>query len=32
LTKIRENGSIVVGCHDVPYSELERIAMQLNIA
>lgn len=31
LTKIRGNGSIVVGCHDVPYSELERIATQLNL-
>lgn len=31
LTKIRENGSIVVGCHDVPYSELQRIATQLNL-
>lgn len=31
LTKIRENGSIVVGCHDVPYSELERIAVQLEL-
>lgn len=31
LTKIRANGSIVVGCHDVPYSELERIAIQLEL-
>ena len=26
LTKIRADGSIVVGCHDIPYSELEYIA------
>lgn len=31
LTKIREDGSIVVGCHDVPYSELERMAKQLQL-
>ena len=32
LTKIREDGSIVVGCHDVNFSELERIAKQLKLA
>lgn len=32
LTKIRSNGSIVVGCHDIPYSELESIANQLQLA
>lgn len=29
LTKIRADGSMVVGCHDVPFSELELIAKQL---
>lgn len=29
LTKIRGDGSIVVGCHDIPYVEIERIAVQL---
>lgn len=26
LNTVRADGSIVVGCHDIPYSELERIA------
>lgn len=29
LTKIRADGSIVVGCHDIPFSELEYIAKEL---
>lgn len=31
LSKIRRDGSIVVGCHDIAYSEVERIARQLNL-
>lgn len=31
LTKIRKDGSIVVGCHDIPYSEIEMIARQLGL-
>lgn len=31
LTKIRRDGSIVVGCHDIAYSEIERIAKQLGL-
>lgn len=31
LTKIRTNGSIVVGCHDIAFSELSLIATQLGI-
>lgn len=31
LTKIRRDGSIVVGCHDIAYSEIERIAQQLGL-
>jgi hypothetical protein len=31
LTKIRDNGSIVVGCHDIAFSELQLIATQLGI-
>lgn len=29
LTKIREDGGIVVGCHDIKYSELARMAVEL---
>lgn len=29
LTKIRRDGSIVVGCHDIPHSEIRGIALQL---
>jgi len=29
LTRIRADGSMVVGCHDIPYSELEMIAREL---
>ena len=29
LNNIRADGSIVVGCHDIPYSELANIAQQL---
>lgn len=32
LTKIRADGSIVVGCHDIPFSELKIIALQLGYA
>ena len=31
LTKIRRDGSIVVGCHDIPYSEIEMIARKLGL-
>lgn len=31
LTKIRRDGSLVVGCHDIPYSEIEGIAKTLNL-
>lgn len=31
LTKIRKDGSIVVGCHDIPYSEIERVAVTLGV-
>lgn len=31
LTKIRRNGSIVVGCHSIDYSEIEGIAKQLGL-
>lgn len=31
LTKIRRDGSIVVGCHDIPYSEIEGIAKKLGL-
>lgn len=31
LSKIRADGSIVVGCHDIPYSELEGIAVSLGL-
>jgi hypothetical protein len=31
LTKVRTNGSIVVGCHDIAYSEIEGIAKQLGL-
>jgi hypothetical protein len=31
LTKIRGDGSMVVGCHDIPYSEIEMIARQLGL-
>lgn len=31
LTKIRANGSIVVGCHDIAFTEIESIAKQLGI-
>ena len=29
LTKIRRDGSIVVGCHDIPYVEIQRMAVTL---
>ena len=32
LTKIRRDGSIVVGCHDIPHSEIKGIALQLGFA
>jgi len=31
LTKIRRDGSIVVGCHDIPHSELSLMAQSLNL-
>lgn len=31
LTKIRTDGSIVVGCHDIAFSEIEGIAKQLGL-
>lgn len=31
LNTIRADGSIVVGCHDIPYSELEQIAEKLGL-
>lgn len=31
LTRIRTNGSIVVGCHDIAYAEIEGIAHQLGL-
>lgn len=31
LTKIRRDGSIVVGCHDIAFSEIEGIAKQLGL-
>lgn len=31
LTKIRRDGSIVVGCHDIGFSEIERIAVLLGL-
>lgn len=31
LTKIRTDGSIVVGCHDIAFAEIERIAMKLGL-
>jgi hypothetical protein len=31
LTKIRRDGSIMVGCHDIPYVEIEGIAAQLGL-
>lgn len=31
LTKIRRDGSILVGCHDIPYAELALIAAQLGL-
>lgn len=31
LNKIRADGSIVVGCHDIPFSELQLIAEQLKL-
>lgn len=31
LTKIRRDGSIVVGCHDISHSEIQRIAQQLGL-
>jgi len=31
LTKIRRDGSIKVGCHDIPYVEIEGIAVQLGL-
>lgn len=30
LTKIRADGSIVVGCHDIAFAEIERIAVALD--
>ena len=32
LTKIRRDGSIVVGCHDIAFAEIERIALALGLA
>ena len=29
LTKIRRDGSIVVGCHDIPFAEIQRMAITL---
>lgn len=31
LTKIKENGDVVIGCHDISYSEMEGIAKQLEL-
>jgi len=31
LSKIRRDGSIVVGCHDIAHSEIARIAVQLGV-
>lgn len=31
LVRIRRNGSIVIGCHDIAYPEIERIALQLGL-
>ena len=31
LQTIRSDGSIVVGCHDIAYTEIERIAVQLGL-
>jgi hypothetical protein len=31
LTQIRSDGTLIVGCHTIPYSELQRIATQLNL-
>lgn len=31
LTKIRRDGSIVVGCHDIAFAEIERIAKALHL-
>jgi hypothetical protein len=31
LNEIRPDGSIVVGCHDIPYSEIELIARELGL-
>lgn len=31
LRFIRADGSIVVGCHDIPYAELERMAVELGL-
>lgn len=31
LTQIKPDGSIVVGCHDIPYAEIERIAKALGL-
>lgn len=30
LTKVKEDGGIIVGCHDIPYSEIHRMAVELN--
>ena len=32
LTKIRRDGSIVVGCHDIAFAEIERISVALGLA
>lgn len=32
LTLIRADGSIVVGCHDIAYSELQAVAAALHLA
>lgn len=31
LTKIRKDGSIVVGCHDIAYSEIKQVAITLGV-
>jgi hypothetical protein len=31
LTKIKGDGSIIVGCHDIAYGEIYRIAQELNL-
>lgn len=31
LTQIKSDGTLIVGCHTIPYSELQRIATQLNL-